>query len=65
MPRRAKAQLGTSALVRTSAYVVNEPIRVFVAQLGKVCRNEGMRTSGGHDHLKGQGKAAEPGRVPP
>ena len=32
---------------------------------GKACRSEGVRTTGGHDRLKGQGKAAVPGRLPP
>src|SRR4051794_10616251 len=49
---RAKGQLGTSVLVRTSAQVLDEPVRVIVVQPDKVCRNEGVHTTGGHDCLK-------------
>src|SRR5918993_3237486 len=62
---RAKGQLGANLLVRTSAQVPDEPVRVSVVQLDKVCRNEGVDTTGGHDRFKGQGGAAVPGRRPP
>ena len=54
MPRRANGQLGTSALVRTSAYVLNEPVRVFSARQGlqeKACAPRVATTT-----LKGKGE---------
>src|SRR5215204_1713074 len=45
--------------------VLDEPVRAFVVRPDKVCRNKGVHTTGGHDRLKGQGRAAVPGRRPP
>src|SRR4051794_8712417 len=60
--RPASTPTGRSLYV---GQAVTSRVLVFVVSPGKVGRNEGVQPAHGPDRLRGQGKAAVPGRRPP